>query len=98
MFYRWKDGSLELFCHLQPGASREEFAGTHGDRLKIKLLAPPIEGKANAALIKFLAKQFAVPKSRVTLLSGETSRQKTVAIENPLHLPAELPIAIDASL
>ena len=93
MFYRWKDGVLELFCHLQPKASRDEFAGLHGERLKVRIKAAPIDGKANAALIKFLAKQFAVPKSQVEIVSGDSSRQKTVAILEPKQLPDALAIA-----
>jgi len=82
-----------LFCHLQPKASRDEFAGQHGERLKIRITAPPVDGKANAHLIEFLAAQFAVAKQAVTIVSGETGRQKTVRIENPRQLPAALSIA-----
>lgn len=70
-----------LTLHIQPGAKRSECAGTHGEALKIRLAAPPIEGRANAALIAFIAKTLDVPKSRVELVSGETSRAKRVRIE-----------------
>ena len=67
--------------HVQPGAKRSEFAGKHGDRIKLRLAAPPVEGKANAALIEFLAGYFGVPKRNVSILSGVKSRTKRVAIE-----------------
>lgn len=70
---------LEL--HVQPGASRSEFAGRHGERIKIRLAARALDGKANAALIEFLAGHFKVPKSRVRIVSGLKSRQKRVIID-----------------
>jgi hypothetical protein len=70
---------LEL--HVQPGASRSEFAGRHGERIKIRLAARALDGKANAALIEFLAEHFKVPKSRVRIVSGLKSRQKRVIID-----------------
>ena len=62
-WYRWDGEDLLLAVHLQPKASKDEFAGLHGDRLKIRLTAPPVEGKANAHLMAFLAKAFGVPNS-----------------------------------
>ena len=74
------DGSVVLMLHIQPGARKTEVAGLHGDALKIRLAAPPVDGKANAALLAFLVKACSVPKSAVSLLSGETSRSKRVRI------------------
>lgn len=91
--YRWQHDSLLLFCHLQPQAVRNEFAGLHGDRIKIRIAAPPIDGRANSQLIDFLADQFGVPKRSVRIVSGESGRQKTVGIERPARLPAALSIA-----
>ena len=91
-YYRWQADILWLSCHLQPKASSDEFAGSHGDRLKIRITAPPVDGKANAHLIGFLAKAFGVAKSAVTIEHGETGRQKTVSILRPAVLPAELQI------
>ena len=88
--FRWDGTDLILECHLQPKASRDEFAGLHGDRLKIRLTAPPVDGKANAHLLAFLASVFAVSKSQVSLESGQQSRQKRVRIQQPQRLPAEL--------
>jgi uncharacterized protein (TIGR00251 family) len=70
---------LEL--HVQPGAVRSEFAGEHGGRLKLRLAAPPIDGKANAALVAFLADYFNVPKRNVRIAAGLKSRRKRVVIE-----------------
>ena len=70
---------LEL--HVQPGASRSEFAGQHGSRIKVRLAARAIDGKANEALIEFLAEHFRVPKRSVHIESGLKSRQKRVLIE-----------------
>jgi uncharacterized protein (TIGR00251 family) len=91
-FYRWQNGDLLLFCHLQPKAANDSFAGLHGERIKIRIKAPPVDGKANAHLLKFLAAQFGVAPAHVSLQSGEGSRQKTVLIRAPRQLPAELAI------
>jgi uncharacterized protein len=72
---------LILDLYVQPGAKRSEFAGQHGERVKLRLAAPPVEGKANAALIEFLAEYFGVPRRNVTIVSGLKSRSKRVAIE-----------------
>lgn len=89
-WYRWDGEDLVLACHLQPKASKDEFAGLHGDRLKIRLTAPPVEGKANAHLLAFLAKAFGVSKSQVSLESGELNRQKRVRVRRPQRLPEGL--------
>lgn len=86
-YYRWDGPDLILDCHLQPKASKDEFAGLQGERLKIRLTAPPVDGKANAYLQKFLAKAFAVAKTQVLIESGELSRQKRLRIQSPKQLP-----------
>jgi len=73
------DGWL-LAIHAQPGAKRSEVAGLHGNALKIRVAAPPVEGKANAALVAFLAGALGVPKRSVSVLKGEQSRDKLVRI------------------
>ncbi len=78
---RTADGAVVLSLHIQPGAKRSELAGLHGDALKIRLAAPPVEGRANAALAAFLAGLLGVPKSAVSLEAGTTSRRKRVRIE-----------------
>jgi uncharacterized protein len=76
-----------LQVHVQPGASRTEVAGMHGEALKVRLAAPPVDGKANAELLRFLAEVFGVPRRNVTLLRGETSRAKVVRIGRPTARP-----------
>lgn len=92
-YYQWQGDDLILNCHLQPKASRDEFCGRHGDSLKIRIMAPPIEGRANSRLIGFLARQFGVAKGAIDILSGELGRQKRVRIISPSRLPDELSIA-----
>ena len=65
---------------VQPRSRRNEITGLHGDALKIRLTAPPVAGKANQALQKFLAKQLGVPSSSVEILTGHTSCQKQVRV------------------
>jgi hypothetical protein len=79
--------AVVLTLHVQPGARRTEVAGVHGDALKLRLAAPPVDGKANAALRAFLADAFGVPQRQVTLLRGETSRDKVVRVEAPVLRP-----------
>jgi len=95
-WFRWDGEDLVLACHLQPKASRDEFAGLHGERLKIRLTAPPVEGRANAQLLAFLGKAFGVAKSQVSLEGGELNRQKRVRIHAPQKLPAELAAELEA--
>lgn len=84
---RERGSALVLALHVQPGAKRTEVAGLHGDALKIRLAAPAVDGKANAELLRFVAATFGVPRTRVALLHGETSRRKTVRIDQPALRP-----------
>lgn len=88
--WRWDGDDLVLHCHLQPKASRSEFAGMQGERLKIRLSAPPVDGKANAALQAFLADAFGVSKRQVSIEAGELSRLKRVRVRQPGQWPPEL--------
>jgi hypothetical protein len=72
---------LILDLHVQPGASRTEFAGKHGERIKVRLAARAQDGKANEALIEFLAQHYGVPKRSVRITAGLKSRQKRVVID-----------------
>lgn len=78
---------LVLNLRIQPNAARSEFVGLHGGAIKIRLHAPPVDGKANEALCRFLADSFAVKRQAVSLLSGETSRTKRVRIRHFAFLP-----------
>jgi uncharacterized protein (TIGR00251 family) len=69
-----------LRLHVQPGAKKTEVVGLHGEALKIRLAAPPVDGKANTCLMAFLADQLGVAKSAISLMSGDTSRAKRVRI------------------
>ena len=81
-WYSYDDANnLVLTLHIQTGAKNTEAAGLHGDALRIKLAAAPVEGKANAALLKFLAKHFDVPLSQVILRQGDKSRHKVIIIQ-----------------
>jgi hypothetical protein len=73
-------GGVELLVLVQPRASRTKIVGEHDGRLKIALAAPPVDGEANAALIEFLSERCEVRKADVTLLDGEGSRRKRLAI------------------
>lgn len=86
-FYHWQNHDLYLKLKIQPKASKNEFAEQLGDALKVRLTAPPIDGKANKQLIAFLAKAFKVAKSRVKIISGETGRNKQLKITSPEQLP-----------
>jgi uncharacterized protein (TIGR00251 family) len=79
-WYRRSGDVLTLTLHVQPGAKRTEVAGLHGEALKIRLAAPPIEGRANEALLKFIAESFDVSLRQVELRQGGQSRHKVVAV------------------
>jgi len=69
-----------LTLHIQPGAKKTEVVGLHGEALKIRLAAPPVDGKANAALIAFIAAKVGAGRTAISLISGDTSRAKRVGI------------------
>ena len=86
--WRREDGNdVVLMLHVQPGAKRTEVVGPHGEALKLRLAAPPVDGRANAELLRYLAAAFGVPPRQVTLIRGETSRRKSVRIERPALRP-----------
>lgn len=77
--------------HVQPGAKRSQTAGLHGERLKLRIAAPALDGRANDALIVFVANKLGVPKARVAVASGERSREKLVVVNgecDPTRLAA----------
>ena len=71
---------LKIAIHAVPGARRTEAAGSHGEALRVRLAAPPVDGKANAALIKWAAREFGVGRSQVELLHGASGRHKLLAV------------------
>lgn len=72
---------LKLPIHATPGAAATQAAGQHGGALRVRLAAPPVDGKANAALIAWAAHAFGVPRARVALLHGASGRQKLLAVQ-----------------
>lgn len=94
-WFYWRDQSLFVHVYLQPRASHDQVVGVmtcpgHSQNqeecLKIRLTAPPLEGRANQHLIKFLARRFKVPEQRVIMTHGEQSRKKWLRIDNPTDL------------
>jgi uncharacterized protein (TIGR00251 family) len=86
-WFAWQGADLILDVHVQPRAAKNEIAGIFGDRLKIRITAPPVDGKANRHLIDFLAETFKVAKRDVVLLAGESGRDKRFKILSPKCLP-----------
>jgi uncharacterized protein (TIGR00251 family) len=80
----WQQDGNNLLLHLfvQPRASRNHFCGIHDGRLKLQLTSPPVDGAANLACCEFLAKQFKVPKTAVSIIAGANSRHKRVRIDS----------------
>lgn len=76
---REAQGRLLVAVHVTPRASRDDIA-LQGDRLRVRLHAPPVDGAANSALIELLARRLGMPRGSVTLERGATSREKTLAI------------------
>lgn len=81
---------ITLSLRIQPRAARDEVAGLHGGRLKLRITAPPVDGAANRHLCRYLADLFDVPAARVRLLRGESGRDKTVEVAGVAELPASL--------
>ncbi len=75
-----KGGTVSLLIYVQPKASRNKVVGLHDDAVKISTTAPPVEGKANAAVIKILSKFFNLPKSAIALQAGRESRKKRFSL------------------
>ena len=89
-WYSGETGRVIIRLYIQPGAKQHEVVGLVGEELKIKLATPPIEGRANTALIKYLAQHFRVPQSAVQIKSGHKSRHKRVEIKNSMVDPESL--------
>jgi uncharacterized protein (TIGR00251 family) len=89
-WYRRNGDIITLSLHVQPGAKRSEINGLHGGALKIRLAAPPIDGRANEALLKFIAGLFDVPQRQAELKQGGQSRHKVVAVTGSLVEPGSL--------
>ncbi|MDF2940069.1 MAG: hypothetical protein K0R66_711 [Gammaproteobacteria bacterium] len=91
----WQNDALFLRLHVQPNSKKNEWLGLYGERLKLKLHAPAVDGKANQALIKFLAAFLKVKKSQLSLISGELSRDKLIKILPPITIESQWAIPCD---
>ncbi len=83
----WRDGDLYLEVRVQPRASRDQISGYADGRYKIRICAPPVDNAANAYLLKFLAHEFGIAKSRLEVIRGHSSRNKRIIIHQPNKLP-----------
>ena len=81
--------SVSLSVHVQPKASRTRIAGLHGEALKLCITSPPVDGKANGAVIQFFGKLFKIPRAAVTIASGEASRDKRIILAGVSLIRAE---------
>jgi uncharacterized protein (TIGR00251 family) len=89
MILRPTDGGCILSVRVHPGAKRNAITGTHDGALKISLTTPPTDGRANAALIAFLAERLNIPRLSIELISGATSRSKTLRLTGVTAAEAE---------
>ena len=83
---------LLIRLYIQPKASRDQIIGPHGDELKVAITAPPIDGKANAHLCKFLAKQFKTAKGNILIEKGELGRHKQIRVVMPKEIPEAISV------
>lgn len=96
-WYRWDGAVLELRVRVQTQCRDEGLAAVSGDYLRIRVNAPPVDGKANKRLLAILADEFGVAKSRVRLAHGARSRYKWIRIEHPQVFPEPVGSALSAS-
>ncbi|MDJ0806235.1 MAG: DUF167 family protein [Gammaproteobacteria bacterium] len=94
-WYSWEGNDLILRLRIQPNTSRDAFIAPYAeDFYKVAVSSPPVDGKANKKLIKFLSKKFGLPHSRISIESGKSSRSKSLRLKSPTQLPipcGELP-------
>lgn len=93
-WYRWHGPSLEVRVRAQTRCRDEGISEITGDALRVRVNAPPVEGKANKRLLAILAEAFGVAKSRVRLLHGARSRYKWIRIDHPARFPEALESAL----
>ena len=91
-WYRWEGPLLQLRLRIVPRAKKTEFGTRRGERWIVRVKSPPVDSKANIELMKFLADSFGCQRNAITLLQGETRRDKLIEIEQPTKIPSELPI------
>ena len=86
-FFSWANDTLKLRVYVQPQASRDEIVGRYGDYMKVRITASPMEGKANAHLLKYLARVFGVGRHQIEITAGKKGRHKQLRIQDPSRLP-----------
>ncbi len=89
-FFSWHGDDLHLHVHILPRSSSNTVSGVYNGALKVKLTAPPVDGKANRFLLKFLASEFSVPASHVSIIRGHSGRDKHLRITAPANIPGWL--------
>jgi uncharacterized protein (TIGR00251 family) len=89
-WFRRTDQGWLISVHAQPGAKKSAVAGLHGDALKVRVAAPPVEGKANDALTAFVAKTLGLPRRAVSIVKGDSSREKLLLVADATADPARL--------
>jgi len=94
-WYRWNGADLELSLRVQPRAPKDTFDGPDpgGEHYRVRIKAPPVDGKGNDALRRFVAKSFGVAPSRIEIIGGEHARYKRLRIQEPKSFP--IPIEPD---
>ena len=88
------EATITLKIHLLPRASRNEICGLHGDAIKVKVTAPPVEGKANMALQRFIAKKLNLAASQIEIMAGQRSREKILRISGISRVAVEKALGI----
>jgi len=86
-FFHWREDDLLLQVRVQSRSSQDQVVGILDDRLKVKITAAPVDGKANSHLVKYLSRQFKTPVSRISVLSGHSARNKQLLISCPAVIP-----------
>ena len=86
-WFSWKNNTLTLRVYLQPGTKENAVCGLFNHRLKIKIKAPPVAGKANREVIELLSAEFQTSKSHINISNGKLGRNKTIEINSPARLP-----------
>ena len=87
-------GGVRIALQITANAKKTEVLGVHGDALRLKLQAQPVEGKANEALVKFLAKALGVPRSAVTITHGQTNKKKLIEVVSATLTPQEVALRL----
>jgi uncharacterized protein (TIGR00251 family) len=86
-WFEWREDALQLTLQVQPRARRDGVDGLHGDALRVRVQAPPVDDQANRAVTDLLATEFGCARNAVELVRGATGRRKLVRLRTPVRLP-----------